>query len=96
MQGEDASDARLEISQMEHPPLDRRTLKELILELIAEERSPRGAFTREEAAHYLNISERQLARLTAEKKIPVLRYPGRLVRYRKEDLDKFMEKYRVR
>ena len=47
-----------------------------------------------EAAEYLNMSERFVRRLVAERRIPYLKV-GRLLRFRADDLDQFLERCRV-
>lgn len=43
-----------------------------------------------EAAAYLNVSDRYVRRLVAERRVPYLKV-GRLVRFRPEDLDSYLE-----
>lgn len=43
-----------------------------------------------ESALYLNVSERYMRRLVAERRIPFLKV-GRLLRFRSADLDAFLE-----
>jgi excisionase family DNA binding protein len=45
--------------------------------------------TRKEASRYLNVSESTLDRITARKLLPTIRI-GSLVRFKKEDLDDFI------
>jgi len=48
-------------------------------------------FTREQAAKYLNVSERYLDELTADGIIPRAQTEGRMVRYDKAVLDHYLE-----
>ena len=68
----------------------RTTIREILADIITEEIQPAG-LTRAQAARYLGVSERQLARY----QVPCVRLPGRLVRYRTQDLDKFLDRYTV-
>ena len=47
-----------------------------------------------EAAAYLNLTERYMRRLVSERRIPYLKV-GRLLRFRAEDLDAYLEQCRV-
>lgn len=48
----------------------------------------------EQAAAYLKITERHLAKLKADKDITFSQY-GKVVRYRRSDLDKWLEIHRI-
>jgi len=50
---------------------------------------------RPEAATYLSISLRQLDELKAVGEIPFVYLGRRLVRFKRQDLDEYMEKHRV-
>mgnify|MGYP001453375375 CR=1 FL=1 len=54
--------------------------------------APQPLLSRAEASQYLNCSERMLDQLRAEKKPPKFIRLGRLVRYRLNDLEKYVEK----
>ncbi len=47
-----------------------------------------------EAAEYLHVTERWIRRAIAERRIPYVKV-GRLVRFRKSDLDAYIEAQRV-
>ena len=50
--------------------------------------------TKTEAAKYLNVSERYIDRLWAERRITAIKY-GRLIRFQKSDLDAFIKASRI-
>lgn len=52
----------------------------------------RGAMNAVEAGEYLSMSERTVRRLSASGELRAVRY-GRLVRYRPEDLDAWLEEH---
>ena len=52
----------------------------------------RGAMNAADAAAYLSMSERTIRRLSASGELRAVRY-GRLVRYRPEDLDAWLEEH---
>jgi excisionase family DNA binding protein len=56
--------------------------------------STRAPLSLVEAAEYLNVSERFVRRLVAERRIPYMKV-GRLLRFRADDLDQFLERCRV-
>jgi len=49
--------------------------------------------TYDQAAEYLAVSTKTLRRWVAERKIPVIIISRKLVRFRKEDLDRFISKH---
>ena len=72
----------------------RATIRELLAELVREEVQPQ-ALSYEGAARYLGTSTRAVKRYVAEGVLPCVRLPGRLVRFRVQDLEKFLARYRV-
>lgn len=50
--------------------------------------------TKKEAAHYLNVSERNLDRLRKTGGLTAIKLNGWLVRFRKQDLDTYLETHR--
>jgi len=52
--------------------------------------------TYEEAAKYLHIDKRSLQRLVAKNLITYIRYPSSIVRFKKSDLDDWLEKHTVK
>jgi excisionase family DNA binding protein len=52
--------------------------------------------TIEEASRYLQLSVKCLYRYSSERKIPVIKISGRAIRFRREDLDAWIEKHTAR
>lgn len=48
----------------------------------------------EEATEYMNISKSFLYKLTSKKKIPYYKPSGKIVYFKREDLDKWMTQYK--
>lgn len=55
----------------------------------------KGALSTKEAADYLGVSERTLIRWRVGRVGPAWTYAGRQVRYRPEDLDRYLEAKRT-
>jgi excisionase family DNA binding protein len=53
-----------------------------------------GLYDDDQAAQYLNTSKRHLERRRAERQLPFVRV-GRKIRYKKSDLDAYIEAHRV-
>lgn len=55
---------------------------------------PLGLLNRAQAAEYLGVSERHIQRLWEERRLAAVKV-GRFVRWRREDLDAFIESSRI-
>lgn len=69
----------------------RRALKKATIE----DNAPRRYFRREQAAAYIGCSLRQLDELKYQGELPFHRLGRRLIVFRVDDLEAFMDRYRV-
>ena len=87
-------ESSLEFSQQDFFQLMLDSL-EKICSAVKERSFQENLFSREQAAQYFGCSERMLDQYRAEKKGPKYIRMGRLVRYKKSDLDDFIKKNTV-